>query len=65
LFQTQANTSYQLARLVERIKRNFGEKIITGALFKVVDKTFDTVWIDGLLYKRTRLLFPYYIVHTI
>jgi retron-type reverse transcriptase len=30
-----------------------------------VAKTFDTVWIDGLLYKLTVLNFPSYIVHTI
>ena len=28
-------------------------------------KAFDTVWIDGLLYKLTLLNFPSYIVHTI
>jgi hypothetical protein len=54
----------QLARLVERITRNFGEKRLTGAVFLDVDKTFNTVWIDGLLYKLTLLNFPSYIVHT-
>jgi hypothetical protein len=33
----------QLARLVERITRNFGEKRLTGALFLDVAKAFDTV----------------------
>ena len=28
-------------------------------------KAFDTVWIDGLLYKLTLVKFPSYIVHTI
>jgi len=55
----------QLARLVERIARNFGEKKLTGAVFFDVAKAFDTVWIDGLLYKLTLLNFPSYIVHTI
>jgi hypothetical protein len=41
----------QLARLVERITRNFGEKWLTIAVYLEVAKTFDTVWIDGLLYK--------------
>jgi hypothetical protein len=53
------STSLQLARLVERITRNF------GAIFLDVAKAFDTVWIDGLLYKLTLLNFPSYIVHTI
>jgi hypothetical protein len=30
-----------------------------------VAKAFDTVWIDGLLYKLALLSFPSYIVHTI
>jgi len=54
----------QLARLVQRIIRNFGEKRLTGAVFLDVAKAFDTVWIDGVLYKLT-LNFPSYIVHTI
>jgi len=37
----------QLARLVERITRNFDEKRLTGAVFLYVAKAFDTVWIDG------------------
>jgi hypothetical protein len=55
----------QLASLVERITRDFGEKRLTGAVFLDVAKAFDTVWIDGLLYKLTLLNFPSYIVNTI
>jgi retron-type reverse transcriptase len=40
-------------------------KRLTGAVFLDVAKTFDTVRIDGLLYKLTLLNFPSYIVHTI
>jgi hypothetical protein len=64
-FRPRHSTSFQLTRLVERITRNFGEKRLTGAVFLDVAKAFDTVWIDGLLYKLTRLNFPSYIVHTI
>jgi len=52
----------KLTRL-ERITRNFGEKRLTGAVFLDVAKAFDTVWIDGLLYKLTLLNLPSYIVH--
>jgi hypothetical protein len=55
----------QLAPLVERMTRNFGEKRLTGAVFLDVDKAFDTVWIDDLLHKLTLLNFPSYIVHTL
>jgi hypothetical protein len=55
----------QLAHLIERITRNFGEKRLTGAVFLDVAKAFDTVWIDGLHYKLMLLNFPSCIVHTI
>jgi len=55
----------QLARLVERITRNFGKKRLTGAAFLNVAKAFDTVWIDDFLYKLTLVNFQSYIVHTI
>jgi hypothetical protein len=51
-------TSFQLARLDERITRIIDEKKLTGAVFLDVAKAFDTVWIDGLLYKLTLLNFP-------
>jgi hypothetical protein len=56
-FRPRHRTSLQLARLVERITRNFGERRLTGAVFLDVAKAFDTVWIDGLLYKLTLLNF--------
>jgi hypothetical protein len=64
-FRPRHSTSLQLARLVERITRNFGEKRLTGAVFLNVAKAFNTVWIDGLLYKLTLLNFPSFIVHKI
>jgi len=57
-FRPRHSTSLQLARFVERVTRNFGEKRPTGAGFLDVAKAFDTVWIDGLLYKLTLLNFP-------
>ena len=51
--------------LTQLITRNFGEKMLTGAVFLDVAKTFDTVWIDCLLYKLTLLNFPSYMVHSI
>jgi len=64
-FRPRHRTPLQLARLVERISRNFGEKRLTGAVFLDVAKAFDTFWIDGLFYKLTLLNFPSYTVHTI
>jgi len=64
-FKPKYSTSLQLAHLVERITRNFGEKRLTGAVFLDVAKAFGTVLIDGLLYKLTLLNIPSNIVHTI
>jgi hypothetical protein len=63
-FRPRHSTFLQLARLVERITRNFGERRLKGAVFLDAAKTFDTVWIDGFLYKLT-LNFPSDIVHSI
>ena len=65
VFRHRHRTSLQLARLVERIIRNFGEKRLRGAVFLDVAKTFDIVWINGLLYNLALLNFPSYIVQTI
>jgi hypothetical protein len=64
-FRPGHSTAQQLARLVERITRNFGEKRLTGAEILDVAKAFDTVWIEGLLYKLTILNFPSYLLHII
>ena len=64
-FRPRHSTSLQLARFVERITRNFGERILTAAVFLDVDKAFDTVWVEGLLYKLTVLNIPSYLVHII
>jgi hypothetical protein len=47
------------------VTRNFGEKRLTGAIFLDVAKAFDTVWVDGLLFKLTTLNFPSYLVKII
>ena len=64
-FRPRNSTSLQLSHLVERITRNFGEKRLTGAVFLDVVNAYDTVCIEGLLYKLTILNFPSYLIHTI
>jgi hypothetical protein len=49
-FRPRQRTSLQLARFVERITRNFGEKKLTGADFLELAKAFDTVWISPVLF---------------
>jgi len=62
-FRPRHRTSLNLARLIEIIARNFGEKRLTGAVYLDVAKAFDNVWIYGFLYKLTFLNFPSYLAH--
>jgi hypothetical protein len=64
-FRPRHSTTLQLARLVERVNRNFDEGRLTVAGFLDVAKAFDTVWVKSLLYKLTILNFPSYLVKTI
>jgi hypothetical protein len=59
------HSTLRLARLVERVNRNFDERRLTGAVFLDVASEFDTVWVRGLLYKLTVLNFPSHLVKTI
>jgi hypothetical protein len=45
-FRPKHSTSLQLARLVERVTRNFGERSLKAAIFLDVPKAFDTFWVD-------------------
>jgi hypothetical protein len=64
-FRAKHSTILQLARLVERVTRNLGEKILTGAIFLHVAKAFETVWVDGQLFKLTARNFPFSLVKII
>jgi hypothetical protein len=63
-FGPRHSTALQLARLFETVDRNFDERRLTRAVFLVVAKAFDTVWVKGLLYKLTTLNFPFQLVKT-
>jgi hypothetical protein len=58
-FGFRHSTAPQLARLVEKVNRNFHERKLIGA------KAFDTVWVEGLFHKLTILNFPSYLVKTL
>jgi len=64
-FRPKHSTVLQLARLVERVSRNFDKKKLTGVVFLNVAKGFDTVWVDGLLCKLKILNFLSHLVKTI
>jgi hypothetical protein len=59
-FRPMQSTSLQLARLVERMTRNFGEKRLRGTAFLDVANVSDTAWIDWLFTS----LYPTNSLHT-
>ena len=61
-FRTGHSTSLQLLRVVNQIKQNFNYKKSTGFLSLDVEKAFDRVWHNGLLYKLINNNFPMYVV---
>jgi hypothetical protein len=64
-FRPRHRTPLQLTCLVERVNINFDDSRLTGNVFLDVAKAFDTVKVEGLLYKFTILNFPSYLVKTL
>jgi hypothetical protein len=57
--------SLLLACLLQIVTRYFGEKRLTLAVFLDVAKNFNTIWVEGRLYKLTILNFPSYLLKSI
>jgi hypothetical protein len=64
-FRPKHSTTLHLAQLVERVKKNFDNGRLTGAVILDVAKAFYTVWVKGLVCKLTVLNFPSYLVKTL
>ena len=43
----------------------FNDRKVTIAAFLGIEKAFDTMWVDGLIYKLIRMEFPEYIIRMI
>ena len=61
-FRREHSTIDQLARFINDITKNFNEKKHTGAIFLDLEKAFDNVWHNGLIYKLIKLNFPIYLI---
>jgi hypothetical protein len=65
-FRPKHSTPLQLSRLVEKFSSTYlRRKEANRIVFLDVAKTFNTIWVDGLLYKLTVPNFPSYLVKTI
>ncbi|GFU02652.1 RNA-directed DNA polymerase from mobile element jockey [Trichonephila clavipes] len=64
-FRSETSTNHQLLRLTNRVINGFNSGDTTGGGFLDVEKAFDRVWHDGLIFKMIKLNFPSYIIHLI
>jgi len=64
-FRTGRSTSHQLIKVIKTAKENIKSKKSTGMIFLDVEKAFDRVWHNGLLYKMLKLRFPLPLIKTI
>lgn len=65
-FRKGHSTSYQLRRVVNHVKSEIKKKKrSTGMLAFDIEKAFDSVWHNALLYKLSKLKYPNYIIRLI
>ncbi|GFY03802.1 RNA-directed DNA polymerase from mobile element jockey [Trichonephila clavipes] len=57
-FGPDLSTTHQLLRVVETIKSGLKDKKSTGAVFLDIQKAFDRVWREGLIFKLIKYDFP-------
>ena len=64
-FRRGRSTSHQLIRIIKTTKENIRKKKSTGVIFLDVEKAFDRVWHNGLLYKMIKLNFPLNLIKSV
>ncbi|GBM22163.1 RNA-directed DNA polymerase from mobile element jockey [Araneus ventricosus] len=62
-FRAQHSTVHQLLRVTNSITEGMNNKFYTGDIFLDIQKTFDRVWHDLLIYKLIQLNFPKYLIN--
>lgn len=64
-FRQQHSTTHQVERVVSNVVKHRAQKRSTGMVLFDIEKAFDTVWHDGLIYKLHQLHFPAYLCRLI
>lgn len=61
-FRSKHSTNHALINIVTQITNGFNKKETTSMVLLDVEKAFDTVWIDGLIYKLIHLQISPYLI---
>lgn len=64
-FRPRHSTTHQVMRIKNHVKQQFHLGNSTAMVLLDVEKAFDTVWHDGLIFKLLKLNFPKYLVKII
>ncbi|GBM31205.1 RNA-directed DNA polymerase from mobile element jockey [Araneus ventricosus] len=62
-FRVHHSTVHQLLCVINSITQGMNNKFYTGGVFLDIQKAFDRMWHDGLIYKLIQLNFPKYLIH--
>lgn len=61
-FRPHHGTTHQIRRVTQYVNHQLTSKLSTAMVLLDVEKAFDTVWHDGLIFKLIRLNFPTYLI---
>lgn len=64
-FRPQHSTSHQVLRVVNHVRNNRAQRKSTGMVLFDIEKAFDSVWHDGLIFKLHKRGFPRYLCRMI
>lgn len=64
-FRAKRSTSHQLHRIICQARTNLQQGKSTGMLFFDIEKAFDRVWHQGLIYKLYKYKYPLYLIKNV